>query len=439
MRSTTFRWLKPAVCPLTAAGLALLLATGAAQAQEDSKDSDANASSSSAARDSDNDRDADRNRSQDRDNDRGDNDRDSQPLSGNYNNAQYQAALGVVFFGSNSLQIRRVAPDSPADDAGLRRGDDILSVDGRRVNTPQQLAAAVRRAGDNEQIKIGVLRDGTLETLPAKLASRAEVFGENAEQYSSRNQDRRRRQYFSRNPQAYDNPGWYEDEYGRGGYPDNRGYARQRGGYYDSGYGNQGYGSRYGNQGQGDDGPGYGAQGSYGTQTYNERGFSDNNRLYEPNYRNAPPGYREEEDRFAPYRRNRRGVLGVTLDEEARGPVPIDYVYRDGPADQAGLRPGDEIVAVDGREIQSTEDLLRVLSRMDAGEQIRLAIDRNGRRRTIRATLESPSDVFAMEEQERGYRMTRSPNQRYDREDYLDGRNGGGYQGGSRRNNDYED
>lgn len=431
MRRTMFRWLASAAVPLAAAGLALLLATGAAQARDDS---DSKASSSDSSTDLDRDRDDD---SKDRDNDRNDNDRNSRRQSGNSNGMHHQAALGVVLY-PNTLEIRRVLPGSPAAEAGLQRGDDILSVNGRRVNTTAQLQRAVRNAGDHERIKMGVLRNGEHESLRARLASREEVFGDRDildEQHGLRNEGRSRTQYFSRNPQSFnDDQGQYQDEYGQSNYQmnlDNRGYARRGGGYYEPEYSNQGYGPSFGNQNQAYYGPGYGNPAYYGGQGYNQRGYG-RNQGYEPNYGNSPPGYREEGDRFAQYRRNRRGALGVTLDEESRGPVRINHVYRNGPADEAGLRPGDEIVAIDGRELRSTEDLLRVLANKHPGEQIRLAIDRNGRERTVRATLESPNDVFAMEEQDRSYRMSRSPNRRGDREDYLDGNSGNDDQSRSR-------
>lgn len=435
MRRTMFRWPASAAVPLAVAGLALLLATCAAQARDDSDDSDSSAPSSNTSTDSDRDRDDD---SKDSDNDRRDNDRSSEGQSGSSSGMHHQAALGVVLY-PNTLEIRRVLPGSPAAKAGLQRGDDILSVNGQRVNSTAQLQSAVRNAGDDERIKIGVLRGGEHETLRAKLASREEVFGDRDfrdEQYGSRNAGRNRRQNFSRNPQAYDyDQGQYQDGYGQNDYQmnlDNRGYARRGGGYYEPEYGNQGYGPSFENQNQAYYGPGYGSQGYYGGQAYGQPGYGGGNQRYEPNYGNAPPGYRERDDRFAQYRRNRRGALGVTLDEDSRGPVRINHVYRNGPAEEAGLRPGDEIVAIDGREIRSTEDLLRVLANKHPGEQIRLAIDRNGRERTIRATLESPNDVFAMEEQERGYRMTRSPNRRSDREDDLDGNSDNNHRGRGR-------
>jgi S1-C subfamily serine protease len=50
---------------------------------------------------------------------------------------------------SQGLRVASVAPGGPADDAGLRVGDIVRSVDGLVVRTPEQLRTAVesRRPG----------------------------------------------------------------------------------------------------------------------------------------------------------------------------------------------------------------------------------------------------------------------------------------------------
>ena len=439
MRRSIFQWLTRAAHAAAATSLALMLATGYAQARDESDDSNSSSASSSndsSANDSDQSSERDRSRS---DRDSGDNDRDSQRERNASSNSHHQAALGVVLY-PNTLEIRRVMPNSPADEAGLRRNDDILTVDGKRVNSPDQLIRLIRQAGDDERVKIVVLRDGEHKTLRATLSSREEIFGQRGgqgdeQQFASGANGGGNRQY-SRSPQQYDrgeygqwNDNAYQGRGYQGGYAmGNQGYARQGneyGGYNQQGYGQQGYGQQ-----------GYGQQG-YGQQGYGQQGYARqggyNTQGYDSSYGAPPEGYREEDDRFAHYRRNRRGALGVTLDEDARGPVRINHVYRGGPADEAGLRPGDEIFAVDGREIRSTEDLLRVLASKHPREQVRLQIDRNGRERTIRATMGSPDEVFADEGREPGYRMTRSQNQGYDRGEYD-----GGYQSRGRMYDEYD-
>jgi putative serine protease PepD len=59
-----------------------------------------------------------------------------------------------------------------------------------------------------------------------------------------------------------------------------------------------------------------------------------------------------------------------------------------GPAARAGVREGDIIVAVDGREVRSAPELLEAIRRHKAGDQIRLRIVRaRGAATEVTATL----------------------------------------------------
>ena len=71
--------------------------------------------------------------------------------------------------------------------------------------------------------------------------------------------------------------------------------------------------------------------------------------------------------------------LGVAVDEGAI----VAVVEDGGPADEAGLRPGDVIVEADGRDVAAVEDVLSVLRRSDPGDRLTLTIMRNDDRRQI--------------------------------------------------------
>jgi len=59
-----------------------------------------------------------------------------------------------------------------------------------------------------------------------------------------------------------------------------------------------------------------------------------------------------------------------------------------GPADQAGLQPGDTLLAVDGKELGS-EAGEQALTAFEPGSPVSLAVKRAGRRRTLRVTPEA--------------------------------------------------
>jgi serine protease Do len=56
--------------------------------------------------------------------------------------------------------VNGVEPDSPAAKAGLRAGDVITAIDGRRVESPRDLAAGVADVAPGRSTTLAVLRDG---------------------------------------------------------------------------------------------------------------------------------------------------------------------------------------------------------------------------------------------------------------------------------------
>jgi len=60
--------------------------------------------------------------------------------------------------------------------------------------------------------------------------------------------------------------------------------------------------------------------------------------------------------------------------------MPLSGVRPDGPAAKAGLRRGDLIVGLAGREIRSIEDLMFVLRQSHPGEATTVVIERDGER-----------------------------------------------------------
>ncbi len=61
---------------------------------------------------------------------------------------------------AEGVLIAGVEPYSPADDAGLRRGDVIEQVDRERIEDPSQIASAVRKKKANDTVNITVNRYG---------------------------------------------------------------------------------------------------------------------------------------------------------------------------------------------------------------------------------------------------------------------------------------
>lgn len=110
----------------------------------------------------------------------------------------------------------------------------------------------------------------------------------------------------------------------------------------------------------------------------------------------------------------RRPWIGVTFQEltprlaerlgvEQQGGALVSRVMPGGPADQAGIRAGDVVTAVDGKNVEEGRDLLRHVLAADVGETIEMTIVREGKKRKVEVTTgERPRDAGRGGPSERG-------------------------------------
>ena len=83
-----------------------------------------------------------------------------------------------------------------------------------------------------------------------------------------------------------------------------------------------------------------------------------------------------------------RGAYIPTLDE--LGSTPI---ITDGPADKAGLKPGDVITKLDDKAIDQTNSLSALVNKHNVGDKVALTIIRDGKPKTVTVTLgAAPTD-----------------------------------------------
>ncbi len=80
---------------------------------------------------------------------------------------------GLDYRGSGVL-VNRVASDSPAERAGVRKGDVIVSINSRAIDSPEELVDVVRSARVGQSVSVTVVRDGSRRSLTARLAARPE-------------------------------------------------------------------------------------------------------------------------------------------------------------------------------------------------------------------------------------------------------------------------
>ena len=125
------------------------------------------------------------------------------------------------------------------------------------------------------------------------------------------------------------------------------------GGYYDGYYG--GYGDGY-----------------YGGYTYG------------PSY-DRQPGYA-----VAPAPRTGPGVYM----DEANNAVFVRSVVPDSPAEQAGLEPGDQLIAINGNLITSADQVRQIVAQHEPGDELEIETARDGRELRTAAVLEEHRQVF---------------------------------------------
>ena len=95
-----------------------------------------------------------------------------------------------------------------------------------------------------------------------------------------------------------------------------------------------------------------------------------------------------------------RGRIGVVIQEvnydlaksfglQAANGALISQVTPGGPADKAGLQPGDIVQSVNGENVKASSDLPVLVGMMPPGTQLTLGIWRNGKREEVQVTLGS--------------------------------------------------
>ncbi len=89
--------------------------------------------------------------------------------------------------------------------------------------------------------------------------------------------------------------------------------------------------------------------------------------------------------------------LGVSISESSQQGVTVEQVHQGSPAQQAGIREGDRILRISGRQIRSVPDLMSTIQNMDPGQKVQIEVFRDGREQTLTATLETRREALMPE------------------------------------------
>jgi serine protease Do len=85
-------------------------------------------------------------------------------------------AIARVLGVESGVIVNNVRPGGPADKAGLRSGDAIISIDGKPIASGDELVAEVVARRPGAKVRIGYLRGGRKEEATAVVADRAKLY-----------------------------------------------------------------------------------------------------------------------------------------------------------------------------------------------------------------------------------------------------------------------
>jgi serine protease Do len=110
-------------------------------------------------------------------------------------------------------------------------------------------------------------------------------------------------------------------------------------------------------------------------------------------------------DLISPGHKVIRGSIGIQFRQGLSGAVNRVYGFKNGvlvqqvqpsgPADKAGLKPGDIITTIDGRSIKDGDDLVNEIASRRPGSSIRLGFMRDGKPQDATVTIGDRDKVFA--------------------------------------------
>jgi serine protease Do len=85
-------------------------------------------------------------------------------------------AINRVYGAGSGITVAHVVPGSPADQAGLKLGDTITTVDGKKVTKGTELVAEIASRKPGSKVALGFLRNGKPQETTVTVADRAKLF-----------------------------------------------------------------------------------------------------------------------------------------------------------------------------------------------------------------------------------------------------------------------
>ncbi len=94
-------------------------------------------------------------------------------------NAQEIPAIGRVYGVKGGVTVSSVTEKGPAESAGIRVGDTIVSVDGKQIRDGNELVSEISARKPGNKVKLGYIRAGKQGEAAVTIADRAKLFASN--------------------------------------------------------------------------------------------------------------------------------------------------------------------------------------------------------------------------------------------------------------------
>ena len=83
----------------------------------------------------------------------------------------------------------------------------------------------------------------------------------------------------------------------------------------------------------------------------------------------------------------KRGFLGISMKKAENGGTLIETINEQTPADRAGLKVGDQILAVNGKEITDPPSMQEAMNKTKAGDEVTIKVKRGSEEKEIKVKL----------------------------------------------------
>lgn len=277
----------------------------------------------------------------------------------------------------NGAVIQDVAPQSPAQQAGLRQGDLVIEWQGTQIKGSQDLIPLLQKTKAGERIQLAITRDGWRKALTMTLG---QVPGEAPAAPRTTLPAPKERGFLG----VYLRQGESGQPVIDGVLPESPALAGglRRDDEVRSVNGkavtdSAGMIAEVGQHGPGDTVV-FGIKRRGRTMrvrvTLGKRPGEKSIPKLAPKLKPAPqaPAAEKSSDEGRPY-------IGLALDDAAgKGPLKVDDVKAQGPADRFGVRKGDVLVKVDGKPVKTIEDFVAAFKGKQAGQKIVFRVERDG-------------------------------------------------------------